>query len=273
MSSHTDQRSDERQPDGPSVTRLPTGPHEPQTAQGAALADAEVGLTVLLAVVGRLRAWDSFERDGEGLLRDLAVTLGLEAAVLWLPQKDQLVARAIWTSPGVEYKSLESALRPLRLGRGVGLPGGAWLRRDLVDGAMSIDGDASEGKRSYPSGLQAVFALPALAAGDVLAVIELYSASPVALSGRLRQVLSALGHELGCFFARHRGELNLSPVSARELEVLTLTALGLTNREIGERLAISRATVKTYLEHTYRKLGVSDRASAVAYALRAGLIA
>ena len=272
MSSPTEQRSAERHSHCPSVTPVPTGAHEPQIPQSAAFADAEPGLSILLAVLGRLRAWDSFERDSGSLLRDLAVALGLDAAALWLPQKDELIARAIWTTPGIEHAALESALRRVRFPRGEGLPGCAWLRRELVDEATSIAGDASREQDSYPGGLHAAFALPALAGGDVLAVLELYSTSPVELSARLRQVLNALGHELGCFFARRRGELELSPLSARELEVLTLTALGLTNREIGERLAISHATVKTHLEHVYRKFRVPDRASAVAYALRAGFI-
>jgi DNA-binding NarL/FixJ family response regulator len=50
-------------------------------------------------------------------------------------------------------------------------------------------------------------------------------------------------------------------------------AQGLNGRNIAERLAISRATVKTHREHISAKLGVSDRTSAVAYALRGGLIA
>ena len=88
----------------------------------------------------------------------------------------------------------------------------------------------------------------------------------------MRLALGALGQEHGCFFARHRGELGLSLLTARELEVLTLIGLGLTNHEIAQRLEITHATVKTHLEHAYMKLGASSRASAVTYALRAGLI-
>ena len=42
--------------------------------------------------------------------------------------------------------------------------------------------------------------------------------------------------------------------------------------QIGEHLHLSAATVKTHLQHTYRKLGVSDRAAAVAEAMRRGLM-
>ncbi|WP_430780117.1 response regulator [Actinoplanes sp. G11-F43] len=62
------------------------------------------------------------------------------------------------------------------------------------------------------------------------------------------------------------------PLSHREIEVLTLIARGCTNRETATRLFISEATVKTHLLHAYAKLGVRDRASAVATAIEQGLI-
>ncbi|MEU1681166.1 response regulator transcription factor [Micromonospora zamorensis] len=62
------------------------------------------------------------------------------------------------------------------------------------------------------------------------------------------------------------------PLSQRELEVLTLVARGASNREAASRLFISEATVKTHLLHVYAKLGVNDRAAAVATAYDRGLL-
>jgi DNA-binding NarL/FixJ family response regulator len=62
------------------------------------------------------------------------------------------------------------------------------------------------------------------------------------------------------------------PLSQRELEVLGLIAGGATNREAAGRLFISEATVKTHLLHVYAKLGVNDRAAAVAVAFQRGLL-
>ncbi|WP_433418637.1 response regulator [Microtetraspora malaysiensis] len=62
------------------------------------------------------------------------------------------------------------------------------------------------------------------------------------------------------------------PLSARELEVLRLIAEGATNREAAARLFISEATVKSHVLHIYTKLGVNDRAAAVAVAFRRGLL-
>jgi two-component system nitrate/nitrite response regulator NarL len=61
-------------------------------------------------------------------------------------------------------------------------------------------------------------------------------------------------------------------LSPREREILGLTAEGCTAPEIGRRLYLSTTTVKTHLQHLYEKLGVSDRAAAVAEAMRRGLL-
>ena len=62
------------------------------------------------------------------------------------------------------------------------------------------------------------------------------------------------------------------PLSRREFEVLELVARGATNREAAAKLFISEATVKTHLLHIYAKLGVSDRAAAVAEGFQRGLL-
>ncbi|MBR7837867.1 response regulator transcription factor [Actinospica durhamensis] len=92
--------------------------------------------------------------------------------------------------------------------------------------------------------------------------------------------------------AAHRGQAVLAPsvaqkllgrvrtpagpaeqrLTERELKVLTLVASGSTNREAAKTLFISEATVKTHLLHLYAKLGVRDRAAAVAEAYKRGLL-
>ena len=61
-------------------------------------------------------------------------------------------------------------------------------------------------------------------------------------------------------------------LSLRELEVLREVAGGNTNAGIAGRLHISEATVKTHLLHIYDKLGVGDRAAAVAQGYERGLL-
>jgi len=72
---------------------------------------------------------------------------------------------------------------------------------------------------------------------------------------------------------RARAESDARPrLSEREHEVLGLIAQGLSAPEIGERIHLSTATVKTHLQHLYEKLGVSERAAAVAEGMRRGLV-
>jgi two-component system nitrate/nitrite response regulator NarL len=61
-------------------------------------------------------------------------------------------------------------------------------------------------------------------------------------------------------------------LSARELEILKLISNGLSGPEIGSRLYISSSTVKTHVKSVFDKLGVNDRAAAVAEGMRRGLI-
>jgi two-component system nitrate/nitrite response regulator NarL len=61
-------------------------------------------------------------------------------------------------------------------------------------------------------------------------------------------------------------------LSARETQLIALAADGLSTGEIAARLHLSPNTVKTYWQRLYEKLGTSDRASAVAEALRRGLV-
>ncbi|WP_338089688.1 helix-turn-helix transcriptional regulator [Nocardioides lijunqiniae] len=58
-------------------------------------------------------------------------------------------------------------------------------------------------------------------------------------------------------------ELAAGPLSPRELDVLRLIAIGLTNQEIATRLHLSMNTIKTYIRTGYRKLGVVHRSQAV----------
>jgi DNA-binding NarL/FixJ family response regulator len=61
-------------------------------------------------------------------------------------------------------------------------------------------------------------------------------------------------------------------LTAREREVLTLVAEGLSNREISERLTVSLSTVQTHYAHIVEKLNLHNRTELVKYAIRHGLI-
>ena len=63
-----------------------------------------------------------------------------------------------------------------------------------------------------------------------------------------------------------------SVLTPRELDVLKLVAQGLSNPDIARRLVLSEHTVHRHLANILRKLGLSSRAAAAAWGVRAGLV-
>ena len=86
-------------------------------------------------------------------------------------------------------------------------------------------------------------------------------------------VMGCGGDVVGAFgLARMRPDVETRPLTAREREILQLAADGLSGPEIAERLVVSLGTVKTHFQNIYAKWCVSERAGAVAKALREGVI-
>jgi two-component system nitrate/nitrite response regulator NarL len=86
----------------------------------------------------------------------------------------------------------------------------------------------------------------------------------VVLSGRVQAAVMA--------GVRDRRDQPVVVLSDREQGILERLARGLTAPDIGRELELSTSTVKTYLQRLYEKLGVSDRAAAVAEGMRRKLI-
>lgn len=61
-------------------------------------------------------------------------------------------------------------------------------------------------------------------------------------------------------------------LTAREVEILKMLATGMANKQIAYKLKISEKTVRNHVSNMYEKLGIYDRAQAVLYAVRKGLV-
>jgi DNA-binding NarL/FixJ family response regulator len=151
------------------------------------------------------------------------------------------------------------------------------LRMPGVDGVSAIGAMTREGLRArvlvlttYDSDSDVLRAIEAGAGGYLLKDAprdELFRAVRATARGEAALAASVATRLVGQVRTPAR-----DPLSPREQEVLELIAGGTTNREAAARLFISEATVKTHLVHLYEKLGVNDRAAAVAVGYERGLL-
>jgi DNA-binding NarL/FixJ family response regulator len=106
--------------------------------------------------------------------------------------------------------------------------------------------------------------------GDEGAPIDLRSAGS-AEDSRFRQPDPRDNVQAGRF-GREEPATRRTALTERELQVLRGMADGKSNAEIGRELFVSEDTVKTHARRLFRKLGVRDRAQAVAHGFRRGLV-
>lgn len=120
---------------------------------------------------------------------------------------------------------------------------------------------------TYKGDVQARRALQAGAAGYLLKSMlrrELVDTIRLVQSGK-----RAIPAEIAVELAEH---IDDNALSAREIEVLRLVALGSSNKRVGLTLNVTEDTVKAHMKAILQKLGASDRTHAVTLALRRGII-
>lgn len=196
-----------------------------------------------------------------GLLRTVQTRPGLELAGHAKDGREALeqicelrpdVAVLDVRMPGLDGREVLAALRLRGIETGVVFLS-AVLDREVFYDAIAGGASAYLSKQSSPE--EVCDAIEAVARGETVIPVEVQAG----LVQHIRE------RSLG----RARQPPRLTP---REHEVLTLIAEGCSAPEIGRRLYLSPATVKTHMKHLYEKLGVSERAAAIAEAMRHGLI-
>ena len=180
---------------------------------------------------------------------------------------------------GADAVRLTGSLRPDVVLMDVRMPGedGVSATRRIVDSGSTsrililttfdLDEYAFAGLRAGASG----FLLKDVPPAELLAAIRAVASGDAVVSPRItRKLLDTYAAELPSgaderLRPRGGGEL-LDRLTARELEVLTEVAAGLSNAEIAARLVVSEATVKTHVTRMLTKLGLRDRVQAVVFA-------
>jgi len=138
----------------------------------------------------------------------------------------------------------------------------------LILTTFGLDEYIIEALRAGASG----FLLKDAPVDDLLGAVRAVAAGDAQLSPAVtKRLLDQVARRLPA--AVDRDDALLEELTARELEVLRLLAVGMSNAEIGGALVVSEATVKTHVSSVLGKLGLRDRVQAVIYAYENGLVA
>jgi DNA-binding CsgD family transcriptional regulator len=230
-------------------------------------------LSAHAAVSKALDEWHEFEHGAQALLGGVATAMKFCFGALWVPERVTLTAKVVWHLDLASLVTLASVTRDRHPGYGGPTLGRAWKSRQPVTSNEPAVGEPTQRAAAIRDArVKATIAIPAVAVDETLAILEFFSPEPIEPTERLLRALNGIGHEVGYFLARHRGDLVAPVLTPREVQVLQLAARALSAAAIAEEMQISPATVKRHFEDAYARLGVSDRAAAVAVAMRQGLI-
>lgn len=209
--------------------------------------------------------------DDQPYLR-MGLRMGLEA------EDDLSVAGE--ASDGAEAVAMATALKPDVVLMDVRMPvmDGVEATRQIVDsGADSrviilttfdLDDYVYAALQAGASGFLLKDAPPA----ELLSAIRAVATGDAVIApSATRRLLERFGHRLPDSGAPAPPDEAFNLLTPREREVLSEVAQGLSNAEIGERLFMSEATVKTHVGHILAKLKLRDRVQIVVFAYRNGL--
>jgi signal transduction histidine kinase len=163
---------------------------------------------------------DDFEEALAVVLKQVCLATGWDYGEAWIPEPgaDWLVCSPAWFGSGLHVAEFRRRTEGLTLGSGEGLPGRVWASRrpewqidvsQLPEDRFSRSGAASE------LGLKAGFAVPIVAAGEVLAILAFFMGSVRGEDRRLIDVVTTVAVQLGPLVQRKRAEEALAQATAR----------------------------------------------------------
>jgi len=158
-------------------------------------------LAVQYGVARVLAEADSLETAGTDLLQAIAEPMGWDVGHLWeVLGDDALRVTATWMRDGFEAPEFEEETRQLVMGHGFGLPGAVWESGLPVWFTNVLESDKFtrvEGARAV--GLRGALAFPIRAAGECVAVIEMFAREEREPDSELLVLTDALGSLIGEF--------------------------------------------------------------------------
>lgn len=142
--------------------------------------------------------------------------------------------------------------------------------RVLILTTFDLDEYAFAGLRAGASG----FLLKDTRPSDLVSAIHTIASGDAVISGRITaRMLQMFAPRLPTDSGSEPGaEGALASLTARESEVLSLIARGMSNLEIAGHMTVSETTVKTHVGNILAKLGLRDRVQAVVYAYEHGVV-
>lgn len=187
---------------------------------------------------------------------------------------------------GVQAHAKAVALRPdvilmdLDMPRSNGFEAIATIKAELPDAIIVIltysedEKDIAEAVRRGAQGYLLKSLEPETLAGHIRAAVRGAAPMSAAVTRKLMLDLRRGDEPVGAApdGETEAGGADRTPLTPREMQILALIAEGATNKEIGQRIFLAENTVKNHLKHILAKLQVENRAQAVAYAFREGLL-
>ena len=146
------------------------------------------------------------------ILQALCESLGWEHGALWTIDREADVLRCteIWTAPSAAFPDFDATSLQMTFPRGVGLPGRVWADAQpswIPDVVM--DANFPRARVAAREGLHAAFGFPILLRGEVLGVMEFFSAETRAPDAELLSTLSSVGSQIGLYVDRRRAQEEL----------------------------------------------------------------
>jgi PAS domain S-box-containing protein len=160
------------------------------------------------------------------ILQCICESLSWDLGTIWRVEKDQGVLQCIetWHKPLVEVAEFSRISRDRTFERNIGLPGRVWARAEpaWIEDVLA-DGNFPRAAVAARQGLHSGFGFPIMLGGEVLGVLEFFSHQIREPDGKLLDMLSSIGSQIGQFIERREAEEALRTY-ARALETSKLKA-------------------------------------------------